>query len=77
MFLGAFRELRKATICFVMSACASVRMEQPGSNRTDFHEVSYLIVFQESVEKIQVALKFEKKNGYFTWTPMNIYYGPR
>jgi hypothetical protein len=34
-FLGAFSELRKATISFV----TSVRMEQLGSDWTDFHEI--------------------------------------
>jgi hypothetical protein len=29
-FLGAFAELRKATIGFVLSGCPSVRMEQIG-----------------------------------------------
>jgi hypothetical protein len=33
--VGAFAELRKATISFVMS----VRMEQIGSHWTDFHEI--------------------------------------
>jgi hypothetical protein len=33
--LGAFAELRNMTISFVKSA----RVEQPGSNWTDFHEI--------------------------------------
>jgi len=37
--LGPFSKLRKATISFVMSFCPSVRMEQLGSNWTDFHEI--------------------------------------
>jgi menaquinone-dependent protoporphyrinogen IX oxidase len=37
LFLSAFAKLRKVTIIFVMSACPSVRMEQLGSNCTDFH----------------------------------------
>jgi len=39
LFLGAFLKLRKSTISFVMSARFSVRMEQLGSQWTDFHEV--------------------------------------
>jgi hypothetical protein len=39
LFLGAFAKLRKVTIIFVMSVCPSVRMEQLGSNWTDFHEI--------------------------------------
>jgi len=46
-FLAAFTKLRKATICYVMlvclslrlSICLSVNMEQLGSHLTDFHEV--------------------------------------
>ena len=33
----------------------------------------YLSIFQKSVEKIQFSLKPDKKNGYFTWTPIRIY----
>jgi len=36
MLLGAFAKLRKATISFVMSVRPSVRMQQLGSERTDF-----------------------------------------
>jgi hypothetical protein len=28
---------------------------------------------KKSVEKIQMALKSDKNNGYFTWKPMDIY----
>jgi hypothetical protein len=37
--LGAFAELPKATITFVMSVLPSVRMEQLRSHWTDFHEI--------------------------------------
>ena len=61
----------------VRSACLSVRpsdrMEQLDSHRTDFHEILYLIIFQKFVEKIQVSLKSDKNNGYFTWKSMHIY----
>jgi len=39
IFLGAFAKLRKETISFVMSVCLSVRMEQLGFHRTDYHVV--------------------------------------
>jgi len=54
--VGAFAELTKATVSFVMSlsACLSVRMEQLGSLWTNFHKISYLKIFRKSVEKIQV-----------------------
>jgi hypothetical protein len=38
-FLGALAKLRKETIGFVMSVRPSVRMEQLGSDWTDFHEI--------------------------------------
>jgi hypothetical protein len=38
-FLGAFANLRKAAISFVVSVRPSVRMEQLGSNWRDFHEI--------------------------------------
>jgi hypothetical protein len=37
ILLGAFAELLKATISFVVSVCPSVRIEQFGSNWKDFH----------------------------------------
>jgi hypothetical protein len=37
-FLGAFAKQRKAAMSFVMSVRPSVRMEQLGSNCTDFHD---------------------------------------
>jgi hypothetical protein len=39
MILGAFAELRKATISFVISLRLPARMEQLGSYWTDFHEI--------------------------------------
>jgi hypothetical protein len=53
--------------------CPSVRMEQLGSRWTDFHEILYLSIFQTYVEKIQVSLKSDKNNGYFTCRPTYIY----
>jgi hypothetical protein len=37
--LGAFAKLRKATKSFVMPVRPYVRLEQLGSNLTDFHEI--------------------------------------
>ena len=48
-FLGAFAKLRKTTICFVISARVSVRIEQLGYHWTDFHETCYLRTFLKSV----------------------------
>jgi hypothetical protein len=72
-FLDAFVKLRKATIGFVMSVRPSIRMEQLGSYWTDFHEIWYLIIFRKHVEKIEVSLKSEHNNGYFTWRPKYIF----
>jgi len=61
--VGTYTKLRKATISVVMSArpsfCASDRMEQLGSNWTEFYGI------RKSVEKIQVSLKSEKNNEHF------------
>jgi hypothetical protein len=59
--------------CFVVSVCASVRMEL-GYHWTDFHKVYiWVCVFRKPVEKIQVSLKPDKNNGYFTWKSIYIY----
>jgi len=50
----------------VMSVRPSVRMEQLGSHWTNFHEILYLSIFRNSVMKIQVTLKYDRNNGYFT-----------
>ena len=59
--LGAFAKLRKATISLVMSLSPSVDMEQLLFPWTDSYEI-----FRKSVEKIQLSLKSDKNNGYFT-----------
>jgi len=79
IILGAFAQLQKVTISCAMSVCLSVfppvcpsvrlsvRIEQLSSHWTNFHEIWYLSIFRISVEKIQVSLKCDKNNGYFTW----------
>ena len=49
------------------------RMEQLDSHWTDFREILYLSIFGKSVEVIQVSLKSEKNNRYFTWRPIYIF----
>jgi hypothetical protein len=44
----------------------SVLMEQLGSHWTDFNEISYLSIVRKYVMKIEVLLKSDKNNGYFT-----------
>jgi len=65
--LGAFATMRKATISLGVSVRPSVCMEQLGCHRMDFHEIQYLSTLWKSVKKIQVSLKSDKNNGYFTW----------
>jgi hypothetical protein len=48
-------------------------MEQLGSHWTDFDEIWYLSFSSKSVEKIEVSLKSEKNNGYFTQRRFHIY----
>ena len=64
--LGAFAKLGKATIGFVTSVSPSVRMEQLCYHLADFHETSYVSIFRNSVQKIQVSLKSDKNNEHFT-----------
>jgi hypothetical protein len=68
--LGAFAKLRKATLD---SSYLSVRMEPLGSHWTGFHKILYLRIFRECVQKIQISLKSDENNGYFTWRRLYIY----
>jgi len=63
-FSGSFSKLRNVTISFVMS----VRVQQLSSNWMDFHEI--WVYFPKSVKKIQVLIKSDKGNGYFTCRPI-------
>jgi hypothetical protein len=56
-----------------LSVHPSARTEQLSSHRTDFHKILYLNIFRKSTEKIQVSLKSNTNNGYFTLSSMNIY----
>ena len=69
----AFVKLQKATISFVMSVRPSVRTEQLGYDRTDFHEIWHLRIFRNSVEKIQCSLQSTNNTRYLTCTPIYIY----
>jgi hypothetical protein len=51
--LEEFANLRKATICILLSVCPSVHIEL-GSHWTYFHETLYLDIFRKHTEKIQV-----------------------
>jgi len=68
LFWALSQNLRKASISFVMPVRPSLRTEQLGSHRTDFHEILFEY-FPKTVEKIQVSLKSDKNNGRFTRRP--------
>ena len=63
-FLGASAKLRNVTIK-LHHVRPSVRIEQLGSRWTEVREIWYLSIFRKYGEKIQVLVKYEKKNGYF------------
>jgi len=44
----------------------SVRMEQLGSYWADFHKIGYFGIFRKSVETVQVSLRSDENNWYFT-----------
>ena len=71
------QNLQKVSINFVISVCLSVcppkRTEQLGFQWKDCNEIWYLRIFRKSVYKIQVSLKSDKNNGYFTWIPKYMY----
>jgi hypothetical protein len=50
----------------------SLRMELLDSHSTDLYEILHFSIVWRSFEKIQVSLKPDKNNGYFTRTPMYI-----
>ena len=55
-----------------LSACPSAWRNSTPTDRI-FMKFDIWIFFWKCVEKIQVWLKSDKDNGYFTWRPMNIY----
>jgi hypothetical protein len=79
--LVAFAKLRKATISFVMSACMSVSLpvcqsvclsappyvfNNSAPTRRIFMKFDISSFFRKYFEKLQVSLKSNKNNGYFT-----------
>jgi hypothetical protein len=46
--------------------CLSVRVEQLAHSRQIFMKLYNLAFFGKSTEKIQIRLKSDKNNGYFT-----------
>ena len=50
-----------------------IRIEKLGSHWTDFCGTWHLRIARKSVEKIQVSLKSDKNDVYFTRRPLHIY----
>jgi hypothetical protein len=48
------------------SARPPARVEKLGCQWTDVNKIWYLGLFRNSIEKIQVSLKYDMNNGYFT-----------
>ena len=65
LFLGAFAELGKAAISFVMSVCPYVFPHGATQLRVDGFSLNLISEFFKSVDKIQVSLRSDKINGYF------------
>jgi hypothetical protein len=76
IYLSLFRHVRKImkSDSFIMSLsiCPSVHMEQLSFLWTDFHEIWYSNIIWKFVKRIQVSLKSDKNNRYFTWRPTHI-----
>ena len=69
-FLGAFAKLWKATISFVLSVCLSVYPSAWNNSAPAGRIVmkcNHLSIFQKPLEKMQVSLKCDGNNVYFTW----------
>jgi hypothetical protein len=75
-FLGAFAKLWKATVN-LRHVCLSVRSPHTTTRLPlDWILKKFDIwgFFEKSVEKIQIWLKCDANNGYFTWNPVQIFY---
>jgi hypothetical protein len=75
LILGAFAKFRKATINFVTYVCLSVR-PSAWNNSAPTERIfmkSVIWGFSKICQKIQVLLRSDKNNGYFTWRRMYIY----
>jgi len=70
VFLGAFAKLRKATVCFVMSSCPSVRPLGTIRLPLDGFACNFVLHdFSKIYREIQVSLKSDN-NEYLTWRPI-------
>jgi len=58
-----------ASSCLFLNSSASDNSAITGRI---FMKFDILVFFEKTVENIQVTLKYNKNNGYFTWMPMYI-----
>ena len=65
-FLGSFASSQNFRYRLLASSCSPAWMGQLGYHWTDFNEILMFYCFVSFVEKIQVWLKFDVINGYFT-----------
>ena len=63
-FLGSFEKLLKATISFVSVRPPAWNNSAPGGRILRMLDIW---AFYENLSRVQVSLKSEKNNGYFTW----------
>jgi len=68
-FSGSFAKLRKATIGFVVSVRPHGK-KNSASTGGIFIKKWYLNIFRKSVENIQVSLKCDRNDSYFTRRPI-------
>ena len=78
LILRRFPKLRRATISFVMSVCpyVCVSVRPHGTTHLPLDGVSWNLIveyFFKSIEKIEVWLKSDNNNSYFTWRSTYIY----
>ena len=69
--------------CFILDAFANFwnylchvcpsDWKKLGFHWAQFHKFWYWRIFRKSAKEIQVSLKSDENNGYFTWQPMHVY----
>ena len=74
IFRHVRQKLRKATISFVISVRLSVWNNSAPIGRILMKLCIVVFFFRKSVEKIQVSLKSDNNNRYFTWRLYYILY---
>ena len=74
-FAATFKRICKiAKVTELRHVRPSVHIEQLGPNWTYLKKKMYLRIFRKSVDKVQVSLKSDKNNWYFTWRSLYILY---